>query len=97
MFSLKDFNTREDLETEIVSTYGRTTDPKEDTIEATAEELRTFKLKHGCRIWGVQVVATDYQQKKVKNKKSRGEIKPSVINGLIKNKNARKINKSKNR
>jgi len=90
MLKISDFNTRKDLETHIVSTYGRTTDLKDDTIEATAEELRTFKLRHGGRVWGVPVIATDYEPKPAKNKLSRGEVKPSVINGLIKSKNKKK-------
>ena len=97
MILLKDFDTREALETHIVTTFGKTTDPKEEVIEGTVEELREFKLKHGQRIWGVVAQATDYQPKVAKNKLTRGEVKPSIINGLIKKKKKNAPNKDKDR
>lgn len=87
---ITDFNNREDLENHIINVHGKTPDIKDDKIEGTQKEFRKFNLRHGQFVWGVKLNATDYEQKRTKSELSRGEVKRSVINGLINKKNAHK-------
>jgi len=94
---ITDYNTRDDLEGYVITTFGRTTDKKDAIIIGTKEELLSFKLNHGRSVWGVQVTSSDYKQKLRKEVVSRGEVLPSKVNGLLTNTRKNANNKNKDR
>lgn len=94
MFEATNFNTREALENAIIEQHGKTTNPKEDTISGTLDELKKLNLSHGTSIWGVRAVATDYTEPVTTKRPNRGKIFDSKLNGKTTIKNAKR-NKSR--
>jgi hypothetical protein len=80
IFQAKDFNSREDLESAIVSELGKTTDKKDASITGTVTELLKLQLSHGQSVWGVIVEATDFQPDPVVEKPKRGPQFKSSLN-----------------
>lgn len=63
-----------------VAISDKTTEPKEDTITGTLEELRALRLEHGMVVWGIAVVASDYAAPVKHAKPQRGELHKFGIN-----------------
>ena len=83
MIQAKQYNSRGELEKAVISTHGRTTDKKDDTIGGTVAELEKFYLRHGQMMWGVRVVASDYQVSEPTVTINRGQIHLSKIDGKV--------------
>jgi hypothetical protein len=72
-----EFADRDALE---VAISDKTTEPKTSTITGTVEELATLRLEHGMVVWGVAVVASDYEAPVKHAKPQRGELHVFGIN-----------------
>lgn len=80
-YKAKNFQSREDLEKEIVNKHSKTTDKKNDTITGTELECRKLHLSHGQVVWGVEVVVSDFTPPEIiLNKIQRGPKFKSSIN-----------------
>jgi hypothetical protein len=78
-YQASDYASREDLETAITNNLGKTTDRKDASIVGTTAELLKVQLSHGQSVWGVAVVADDYQIPPVVDKPQRGEVHKSSL------------------
>lgn len=81
---VNEFNTRKELET-AAQADGIT------SITGTSDELQSLRLRHGQKVYGVSVIATDYEPtNKAVNTAFRGESVVSKINGGVINTKKRK-------
>jgi hypothetical protein len=80
-YEATNFSNRKALEESIVSASGRTVDKKDAQITGSVVELKELRLSHGQTIWGVQVVASDYQVNNNPRVK-RGKRLPTKLNGV---------------
>lgn len=78
----KDFASRDDIEKHIELNFGKTSEPKDVTIDGTDGELLTLNLSHGDTIWGVKATSKDYKPTVNLPKVERGERYPSKLNGI---------------
>lgn len=76
-----EFSTRDELEKHVATKYGKTAEKKGHTVNGTVAELNVHMLRHGQSLWGIPVVASDYQPREPFDKPSRGKKSKSTLNG----------------
>lgn len=88
MIEAKNFTLRKDLEDHVQSTDINTLAFDDRVISGTIEELKKLHLSQGQSVYGMRVVATDYQVSNITPFKQRGEFTSRIDGRAIKlNKN----------